>query len=391
MPIKVKRTYQDVVNAFSNENCKLMTTEEEFNEINNKRISGKTLYKYVAACGHENNVLFRTFLYKKTGVLCPKCIIIRNSKIRSDEMAKDKLQNIKLELDCILYFMDFAQKHFILKKAYDACKADIIMKPSECIDDKWIGIQVKTCNKKGLVYGFHIDQNYSGIAMLCICKEDRKMWIIPYEIIEGKKRLSIGLVNSKYSKYELTEKNFIEKLNEIYNKMDIKTFEEHDTPLCIYQQREKEFQLYREKTIDFIRFIRNDMEGFVYDFKIGDKKIQEKIGGVRKNRPNAFVFEIVKNGGLKIKEKNNHIQYDLGDNDFYWLNCDNKKHFYVIPEKLLYEKNYIGNDNEIQKKRKTLRVNSNSNNFSSTVWLSPYLFDYENIDKDRILNILDIS
>ena len=83
-----------------------------------------------------------------------------------------------------------------------------------------------------------------------------------------------------------------------------------------------------------------------------------------------------KNNGA-INKKINHIQYDIGDNDFYWLNSDNKRTFFVIPEQQLIDKGLIGNI----KKSLFLKITIKDT-------LHPYMFDYENIDKERLLSIL---
>jgi hypothetical protein len=98
-------------------------------------------------------------------------------------------------------------------------------------------------------------------------------------------------------------------------------------------------------------------------------KIQEKV--TKMSKDNECIFQLCKNG------KQNQIQYDIGDNDFYWLNCDNKKTFFVIPKKILLDKGLVGND----KKSMFLKI-------TMGVGLQPYMFDYENIDKERLLTIL---
>ena len=46
------------------------------------------------------------------------------------------------------------------------------------------------------------------------------------------------------------------------------------------------------------------------------------------------------NGSNNYRKKN--CQYDVGDNDFYWLNVDNKKTFFVFPEQLLIDRGIVG-------------------------------------------------
>uniref|UniRef100_A0A6C0DFT5 Uncharacterized protein n=1 Tax=viral metagenome TaxID=1070528 RepID=A0A6C0DFT5_9ZZZZ len=374
-----KRTYHDIVQCFEKENCKLLTSEEEYKNINKSR--GK--YRYIASCGHEHIVFFHVFLSRKTGVICPNCVNIRNSIKKKEQLKHDKIQHLRQELSCIEYIIDLFKENFIIKKAFDGCKADIILKPINNDNDEWVGIQVKSCKKPTRDYGFHLDnKDYSNILILCICEENKKMWGIPYELVKGQIKLTIGLKKSKYNQYEITHENYLEKINNIYNTLNKSKYETIDTPICIYQQREKEYRLFRENKLDFIQFDNNNMEGLVYDFKIGNKKVQEKVGGLCTIRKGNFIFGIVKNRGL-INKKRNFVQYDKGDNDIYWLNCDNKKLFYVIPEALLVEQGYICDKKTT---KKTIKVNPDSE--KSCVWLKPYLFDYENINKEALLEIL---
>ena len=83
------RTYQEVVACFAIENCKLLTTETEFNEIKQRE---KYKYKYIASCGHEHFVGIYSFISKyKRGILCPTCVIKRNSTKAKETMSTDKL------------------------------------------------------------------------------------------------------------------------------------------------------------------------------------------------------------------------------------------------------------------------------------------------------------
>ena len=43
----VKKTYQDIVQSFSEENCKLLTTEDEYNNIDKIRIRSLFPIEYI--------------------------------------------------------------------------------------------------------------------------------------------------------------------------------------------------------------------------------------------------------------------------------------------------------------------------------------------------------
>ena len=113
-----------------------------------------------------------------------------------------------------------------------------------------------------------------------------------------------------------------------------------NTPTSKSQQQELEYRNLRESKINFIEFINNEVEGLVYDFKIGVKKVQEKVGSITKNNPNSFLFNLIKYK-CRVEGKCVNQSYQEGDNDLYWLHCKNRK-FYVIPEKELIEHGYIG-------------------------------------------------
>jgi hypothetical protein len=79
-----------------------------------------------------------------------------------------------------------------------------------------------------------------------------------------------------------------------------------------------------------------------------------------------------------LDSKRIQIQYDIGDNDFYWLNCDNKQTFFVIPEQKIIEKGLVGND----KNRKTLKITIKDELHNKSQWLIPFMFNYNTINQE---------
>ena len=163
-----------------------------------------------------------------------------------------------------------------------------------------------------------------------------------------------------------------------------------NTPTNIYQQREQEFKNFRQETIKFIDFEYDDMEGTVYDFKINGYKIQDKTAKLCEKQKRC-VFCLCKNKG-KIESKRNQVQYDINDNNFYWLNCDNKQHFFVIPEKILIEKGFIATNKEKNKIKIFLKITIKDELHYKHQWLTPFIFNYtsinETLNKTRLLNLL---
>ena len=370
--------YEKIINEFNTRNCKLLTTKEEHAELLNKSKSNNYKLNYIASCGHNNNVFYNVFKNRNTGIVCSNC---KNKKIGED--IKEKIKNniltktykIELEYNYIKKIINILENNFEIKKAFDGCLTDIIFKPKNIIEDKFVGIQVKTTSVRNSTYSFHINNLYENILLLLYCYEDDKLWIIPENIINNQKKISIGYKKSKYDIYKVNNNDIINKLNTLYNITSKFNYDTLNKPINIYQQREQEYIKYREEKINFIFFESSNMEATVYDFKIGNLKLQEKVAK-KNDKKELYIFSMSKHNGCK----ENNIQYDIGDNDFYWLNFDNKKTFFVIPEKILIEKGFIGNKN------KKILFQIYIKNIS---WIKEYMFDYENIDKDLLLNILN--
>ena len=123
------------------------------------------------------------------------------------------------------------------------------------------------------------------------------------------------------------------------------------------------------------------MEGLVYDFMIGNKKIQEKVGGHLHKNTNSHHFTLSKMKG-RINGKKIRQTYEVGDCHFYWLNCKNTSLFYVIPENKLIETGFLGN---LDGKIKSLTISTTN---KKTFWTKDYLFDYDNLNKEKLCEIL---
>lgn len=79
----------------------------------------------------------------------------------------------------------------------------------------------------------------------------------------------------------------------------------------------------------------------------------------------------------RINNKKVRQTYNKGDNDIYWFHCKDTMIFYVIPENILIEKGYIGNNDG---KLKSLVI---SNTNKKIFWTKDYLFNYDDLEKDK--------
>jgi hypothetical protein len=372
-------SYELMKSQFESKNCKFSYTKEEFEEY---YINNRQKLKYIASCGHENEVCWKNYNGLNQGTNCPSCVD-KNTGIKLKEFRTGDNKNaLQQEYNNTNYFKGLIENHFTVIKTFDGCKADIVIKKKNENKDLWLGIQVKTTNKKTDrdQYYFRLNSGkYDNCIILCICDEDKKMWLIPYEEVEGFKTIGIAQ-KSKYNKYEVNKDNLIEKINNYYELSNKFCFDILDTPTSNSHKQEQEFRKIRESKINFIEFKNNDIEGLVYDFMIGNKKIQEKVGSITHDNINSYCFTLSKHTG-RINGKCCRGPYEKGDNDFYWLNCKNG-YFYVIPEDVLIEKGYVGKDS----KKEHLYVSHTNQN---TEWCDEYLFKYDNLDVDGILKIFE--
>lgn len=377
-------TYENVFEEFNKRKCKLVTTREEYENILTLSKSCNYRLNYIASCGHPHIVFYNVFKSRGTGVICSSCKNKQTGekqkeKIKNNELSK--LYKMEQEFDFIMKMKGILISDFDFMKAFDGCKVDVIFKPKNVANDKWVGIQVKTTKERRSTYSFHIKNNYTDCLILLHSSDDETTWLIPENIIGKQTKISIGYKKSKYNIYKISKENVVERLNQLYNATTQFSFSELNLPINYYQQREQEFRKYREETIPFIKFDYPEMEGTVYDFKIGNLKIQEKVSQI--NSEHLYHFCIYKNNG----STKNYIQYAIGDNDFYWLNCADKKVFFVIPEKIFIDKGIIGNDDANYKTQLKIKMPISIN--KKCEWLIPYMFDYHNIEKQRLLNLFN--
>ena len=367
-------TYSDIKEIFENKNCKLDMTEEEFNE---KKRYKTEKYKYIASCGHSNEVWLNVFLNRNTGVKCRNCIITENKNKAKEKTKVGTKPLLDLEYHSIMYLKSIISDYFDIKTTFEGCLADIAIKPKNINDDSWLMIQVKTTYKPTRGYSFKCMKSYNNCLLFCLCNSDKKMWLFNYNNdINIQDKISIGLKKSKYDRYEVTKENILENIKNYYNNMNKYSFDFIDTPISDCQKLEREYRKYRENKLSFLNFEYPIYQGSVYDFMINNLKIQEKVGTHVKGKK-SILFSLNKNNGMGPNRKRQLTSYKKCDNDFYWLNMPDKKYFYVIPESILIEKKYIDTP-----KQKSICINPNKES-----WISQYQFEYDNVNIEKLQSI----
>ena len=381
-------SYNEVKETFENQNCELSMTEEEFNLKKPRKVNEK--YKYIASCKHNHEVCFERFKNRSQGIICPKCVRL---KISINQIEKYKLNpllsNFDLEYDSIEYLKTIIGDSFYVKKNGENCLSDCCIKPKHITEDLWLMVQMKSTKKttgktskngKNGSYVFDCHSKYINCIIVCICASDRKMWVFDGNTITTKS-ISIGSTKSQNDKFEITKETIYDKVTNYYNTFPKYDFETTDIPITKKYQLEREYRIYRETMIACLPFIRNERQALVYDFTVNGFKVQEKVKSQRKNGKDT-TFKLDKSNGVK-----KIISYQKGDNDLYWLNVNNKQHFYIIPEHELLIRNIINID-----KTTSINLNPHSTN-NKHYWANEYLFDYTNlteIDIQRLKTMFNL-
>lgn len=185
--------YNDLVIIFDSENCILLTTEIQYNNITAHTYYLHCTLEYTATCGHMSSIVLSNFK-KKYGLLCKSCTIdnVKSmSKNRHQEFINtndDNNEYLSLEYNGYLFLKDILIDDFSVRKTFEGCISDFVIKPVNNLDNKWLKIQLKTTNNiiHGL-YSFHLKQKYFDCIVICICQDDDKFWIFDYNAISHHK------------------------------------------------------------------------------------------------------------------------------------------------------------------------------------------------------------
>ena len=387
--------YEKICNIFKIEKCTLMTSNDEYLIL----VKGKSLsyckFNFIASCGHENTVTFTNFISKKSGVICKKCMYLRvRERLRIRHQKFDNNENQIIEYKSYLFIKNILVNDFDINKTNEGCLSDMIIKPINNSNDKWLKIQLKTTeNICHNLYSFGTRQKYIDCIMICICRKDNKIWVFDYKLISHlKSKLNIGSTKSKYNKYLVNSIELIKSLSNYYNDFNKFTLKECLNPTSIFQQQEQFYRSLREKKISFVEFLYPEIEASKFDFKINNLKFQEKVSSIRKDNKDGYIFNICCNNGRNDEKQRLFRYYIIGENDFYWLWIKNTEIFYLIPEKILIYHGIIKKKIEIGKSIISLFpfLKKSKLNFVKTKWANSFIFDLNNFDKKKFLQLINV-
>ena len=213
-----KLTYDKLIELFESNNCKVLTTKKEFENLN----TSKDKIKYIAQCGHEILINLHHFKSDEQGRKCKPCLNLESRKNSINDRKDDKMYCQRVEAEGNEIFTNILKDSFIVKRTFEGCIVDIYIKPINIEDDLWLPIQMKATAGKASQnrYTFMtIYSDYSDLVLCCVSNEDQRFWVFDNFNIPT---VNIGISKanekskSKYDIFEVNKNNLVEKFTELY-------------------------------------------------------------------------------------------------------------------------------------------------------------------------------
>lgn len=301
------------------------------------RLHAKFPFKF--SCGHTECCSYNKFTSQKNESerLCKAC----NNKKKQNQ----GITTMKTEENTEDYLKEIIDNNIIeFVLCPEGCAVDMRFKPINLEEDIWFPVQLKSSDNTTNT-GFHLkrkyDTQYKYQLLLCHHLNKNNIFIFkPFSENMPKKTITISYEsgNSKYLKFKLDNHNDLTNilLDFYYNpeyKVLLKSGETFDDMITEKNKLERKYEKIRLDTIRFMNFVR--YRNRPHDFKVNDiVNVQEKTRNRDKRCVNSYKFNL-------SHGTSGNKPYDIGDNEFYWLNLAGTKIFYVIPEELLKKENKI--------------------------------------------------
>lgn len=288
----VKRSYSEVKHIFEQKGCVLLTSIHEYAEM--KEVS-RNKFKFVAKCGHNNEVMLTNFICKGSGVLCKNCVQ-RNvsNRIKALYEGYNGTYGSCLESKAFNSALSF---DFDIMKSNEGCKADFLLKPLCIKDDKWLMVQLKsTQNVCHNIYTFSIKERcYDNCIVICVCTMSKEIWMFDWTEVLGKKKINIGLssMSTFYNNKQDSIQTLIENLHRAYALYPKYRNTYAMIPTSYYQRREQMFRKHRESNISCLKYEYPVVDGLKYDFIINGFKVQEKVSGMKRTNKHEKTIQML--------------------------------------------------------------------------------------------------
>lgn len=374
--------FVEIKSTYESKGCSLLTTEDEYMQMKLTKPLKSMLFDVISICGHKEKSLYYSFIESNTCLYCKRCTIIRAretliGQAKTDDGYGNSLMTQKLAIDIVKQkCLDI----FDAIKTRDGCDSDLLVRPKGSTDDCWLKLKIKSTIASDGNISFRINKLHQSIYLL-VSVATQEIWLFDPEIIQ---------VRTYYMKQhkDVYDENLVKNIDDLNKRLEDKyteqkhigIFEELNNPISPAMKIEYAFVRKRETTIGFLKFDHNEITGAVYNFKIENLKFQESVVSKQTGR-NTFVVNMSKNSRQKSRKP-----YDIGDNDFYWINLNDaiSENFFVVPERLMVTHGFL--ETKTDKGRKYLSIETN-------LWINTFKFNYRTIntdrEKERLLKIIN--
>ena len=383
--------YSLVKKTVEENECTLLTTFDDFESRRETVLNKSYLYvrvDFVGICGHNSSAVFTNFKSRGTGKRCKECVKKNTSKIHTNKSVE---VNNSTETESINLIIKYLSPYYNIERTNEGCRADLAIREKGKEDIEWIPIQVKStnaiCHK---MYSFRgLKEGYKDMLLICVCTSEEKIWVIPYnELSLEAPNLNISEY-SKYNDYSCGNNIILNRYINLHkDKCMRQSLEKCMLPVSDLQQREQEYVKKREKAIDFLQFKKMDIQNTPTDFIINGKKVQEKVCWFNRIK-SGLMLCLASNNGKYANGTRKFRTYRYGENDYYWFNSSIDNRFWIVPQKVLYDKGYISDSDKTKNNTHfSIRINP-ENYYGVREWIKEYEYHYDTPDKEKIMKLFE--
>jgi hypothetical protein len=386
---KAKSNYDRINDYVISKGCTLLTTVQEIQE---NHMNSKSMYDIIGTCGHESRIKYDMFKAINCGIQCKACTLATATlKLKNAET-----KSADTEYTGYCYLRDQLSSAFDVQKMVEGTLSDFAIKPKTVLDDEWLPIQLKVTTKAHAQYSDNYrfrmaNKLYRNIAIVLLCLEDKKVWMINGNDLPKIKSITIGSKRSKYSQYEV--KNLHETAQTFYNTLPTESFHAINVPIGANQQREQDYRRKRESYLPYLEFVYPEREGLEYDFIVDNMKVQEKVASETNVRcvGDNIAYSVLIERCRMSKHIRERYLYAQGDNDYYWINIPDTTKFFLIPELVLLEYNKISPKGVTIKRGCSLGLYVYDRPQSPNNWQYKCLYDYTTITQDEMKKFFKVG
>jgi hypothetical protein len=120
------------------------------------------------------------FKCRNTGLICKSCTDQHRSK-QNTELNKNINGNsysLNIEFQSVKLLKKYIETSVLeIKISPECCLADLCIKDVNCVNNKWLPIQLKSTTKAhDNIYSFGLAKNYINMVIIFICIEEEKFF-----------------------------------------------------------------------------------------------------------------------------------------------------------------------------------------------------------------------